>query len=197
MLNVLSGAAQRLRRDFFGRDTHVVAKDLLGKLLIRQWRKNIFIVRINEVESYVGDGDLACHAAKGKTKRNKIMFGEAGHTYVYMIYGMYYCLNVVTERKGYAAAVLIRGGTWEVRSDAHEKYSKTNQLLNGPGKLSRALHIQRAQNALDLTQSHRLYLASDGLAVSPIDIKASPRIGVAYAGKDALLPWRYYLAKDK
>lgn len=178
---------KRLERAFFARDTQVVAKQLLGKIIVRQWRKNIYVVRINEVESYVGENDRACHAAKGRTKRNEVMFNEAGHVYVYMIYGMYHCLNVVTERTGYPAAVLIRGATW-----SSEKPS-INMRLNGPGKLCRALHIQRVQNGLDLTTSDRLYVASDGVNVSPTRIKVSPRVGVEYAGKDALLPWRYYL----
>ena len=97
-----------LPRTFYSRDTHVVAKDLLGKLLVRKKDELNFIGRICEVESYVGEDDRASHASKGKTKRTEVMYGEAGHAYIYMIYGMYYCLNVATEVENFPAAVLIR-----------------------------------------------------------------------------------------
>lgn len=154
----------------------MVAQELLGKLLVRQWRGKKIVAHINEVECYVGEDDLASHASRGRTPRTEVMFGEAGYAYVYLIYGMYNCLNVVTERTGYPAAVLIRS------ADA----------LNGPGKLTRALHITRTQNRLDLTRSDKLYIVDDGFTVSPTAIKALPRIGVDYAGDHALLPWRYY-----
>lgn len=168
---------KKLSRVFYARDTHVVAKGLLGKLLVRQWRGKKIIVRINEVESYVGEDDLASHASRGRTPRTAVMYGEPGQAYVYLIYGMYHCLNIVTEKEGFPAAVLIRGAGG----------------FNGPGKLTRALHITRAQNRLDIATSDALYVADDGFAVSPADIIATPRIGVDYAGEHALLPWRYLI----
>ena len=170
----------KLPRLFYARDTHVVAKALLGKLLVRQWRGTQFVARINEVESYVGEDDRASHASRGRTPRTAVMFGEPGHAYVYLIYGMYHCLNVVTERDGFPAAVLIRGAGSFV----------------GPGRLCRGLHITRAQNRLDLTRSDQLYLADDGFVVLPKDITATPRIGVDYAGEHALLPWRYVIQSE-
>lgn len=168
---------QKLAREFYARNTHTVAKDLLGKSLVRRWRGKKLVARINEVESYVGEDDLASHARHGRTERATVMWGEAGHAYVFLIYGMHYCLNVVTERSGYPAAVLIRGaGT-----------------LNGPGKLTRYLHITRAQNQLDLAESDKLFIVDDGFKVAPRDIITTPRIGVDYAGEHALLPWRYLL----
>ena len=101
--------AQLLSQSFFNRPTLRVAKDLLGKYLIRQDEQSSCSVRIVDVEAYVGPEDRACHASKGRTKRTEVMFGPAGITYVYLIYGMYHCLNLVTEAIGFPAAVLIRG----------------------------------------------------------------------------------------
>lgn len=202
---------KQLKRTFFARDTHIVAKDLLGKLLVRRWRGQLLTGRINEVESYVGENDLACHAAKGRTKRTEVMFGEAGHAYVYLVYGMYHCLNVVTQEPGFPAAVLVRGlmslsvlpvKTNELENNSIPFSASTQRMgevnagktaLNGPGKLCRAMHISRAQNSEDLTISHKLWLADDGYKTREKSILTTPRIGVDYAGKDALLPWRYLI----
>lgn len=172
--------SKRLGRTFFARDTHVVAKALLGKILVRRVAGENFSGRITEVESYVGMDDAACHAARGRTKRTEIMFGEAGHAYVYLIYGIYHCLNIVTEEKDFPAAVLIR----------------SLDAVNGPGRLTRALKITRTMNGADLTTSQYLYLVDDGWRVAPTAIRMTPRIGVAYAGNDALLPWRYVLTQN-
>ena len=203
--------AKQLKRAFFARDTHIVAKELLGKLLVRRWRGNFLAGRVNEVESYVGENDLACHAAKGRTKRTEVIVGEAGHAYVYLVYGMYCCLNVVTQEPGFPAAVLVRGlMSWNVlpaianeSGDNSISFSAFTQkmgeanvgqtALNGPGKLCRAMHISKAQNGEDLTISNKLWLIDGGYGVGRDRILATPRIGVEYAGKDALLPWRYLL----
>lgn len=170
---------KRLPRSFFARDTHIVAQELLGKLLVREYRGKKFVVRMTETEAYIGENDLASHGRFGKTKRNTVMYGKAGHAYIYFIYGMYDMLNIVTDKKDFPAAVLIRS--------AGE--------LAGPGKLTRAMHITRKLNDEDLVISKRLYIADDGFRVLKQDIKTSPRIGVAYAGKYATLPWRYYYSK--
>lgn len=170
---------KRLPRSFFARDTHIVAKDLLGKVLVRNYRGRKFSGRITETEAYVGENDLASHARFGKTKRNAIMYGEAGHAYIYFIYGMYDMLNIVTDKKNFPAAVLIRSvGTWA-----------------GPGKLTRAMKITRQLNGEDVVTSKRLYVADDGFRVPRKDIQTGPRIGVTYAGKHAKLPWRYFYSK--
>ncbi|MDP3997832.1 MAG: DNA-3-methyladenine glycosylase [bacterium] len=189
----------KLKFDFYARDTHIVAKGLLGKLLVRQWRNKVITGRITEVESYVGINDKACHASHGRTKRNEVMFGEAGHAYVYLIYGMYHCLNVVTERENFPAAVLIRALEPVTGIDVMQQTRKGEALVNltnGPGKLTRALRIDKTLNGENLAVSDKLYVTDDGYKVSRDDIKAAARIGVDYAGKDALLPWRYYLSVD-
>jgi DNA-3-methyladenine glycosylase len=185
-----------LKHDFFAQDTHEVARGLLGKLLVRSWRDKNIVGRIMETESYVGENDKACHAAKGKTKRTEVMFGAAGYAYVYLIYGMYHCLNVVTERKGFPAAVLIRALEPMEEIDMMEKYRNTNvfsNLTTGPGKLTQALKITRALNGENLALSDKLFVMDDGLEVNQRNITTAPRIGVDYAGEDAKLLWRYYV----
>lgn len=196
---------RKLARSFYARDTHVVAKDLLGKLLVRRWRGKEIIGRILEVESYIGEDDAACHARFGRTKRNAIMFGEAGHAYVYLIYGMYHMLNVVTEKKGFPAAVLIRR-VWPAELSTTTSYGRLAErtevslaaasLLAGPGKLTRELVISRAQNGIDLVTSKQLLIVDDGFHITEGEVITSPRIGVEYAGEDALLPWRYELQSN-
>lgn len=186
----------RLDRSFFNRDTQTVARELLGKVLVRIWRRKIISGRIVEVESYVGEDDLACHAAKGRTPRTDVMYGPAGHAYVYFIYGMHHCLNVVTERRGFPAAVLFRGlepleGIDQMRTWRGEVTLR--QLANGPGKLTQALHLDRSHNREDFGRSRRLYIVDDGYKVAPDDITAGRRIGVDYAGACAFYPWRYVL----
>jgi len=185
-----------LPRSFYNRDTHEVARELLGKLVVRRWRGGLLSGRITEVESYVGENDAACHAAVGKTKRNAVMFARAGHAYVYLIYGMYHCLNVVTDAPGYPAAVLVRSLEPVAGLASMTRARQTNQpgnLTNGPGKLTQALRITRAHNALDLVADRRLMIVDDGIRVRQDAIATSPRIGVDYAGADAALPWRYFL----
>lgn len=142
-----------------------------------------------EVEAYIGKGDPACHAAVGKTERNGIMFGPGGYSYIYFIYGMYHCLNIVTEKEGFPAAVLIRGaepleGVDFMRSQYPADDS--NLMTNGPGKLCRAFGLTRVQNGLDLTGS-RLYLVDHGYEVGRIE--RSMRIGIK---KGTEKKWRFF-----
>jgi DNA-3-methyladenine glycosylase len=176
--------SHRLSTSFFARDTHRVARQLLGKLLVRELSGQKLIGRLTEVESYVGVDDLACHASKGRTPRTEVMFGPPGHAYVYLIYGLHHCFNIVTDQTGFPAAVLIRG---------LEPVAGFTGLANGPGKLTKALNITRELNRENLATSPLLYLADDGFTVNPQDIQTSPRIGVDYAGPCALYPWRYFL----
>ena len=169
---------KKLTRTFFNRPTLKVAKELLGKFLVRKIGGKIIKAMITETEAYCGPKDLACHASKGRTKRTEVMFGPAGHAYVYLIYGMYYCLNIVTEDEGYPAAVLIRA------VDAAG--------VNGPGKLCRFFKIDKTFNGEDLIKSKRLWI-EEGIKIKPEQIKRSKRIGVDYAGEYKDKPWRFFL----
>jgi DNA-3-methyladenine glycosylase len=167
----------KLDRTFFERPAFELARDLIGTILVRRFRRRILRARIFETEAYVGSHDLACHASKGRTRRTEVMFGPAGRAYVYLIYGMYDMLNIVASHVDDPQAVLIRGAFpldgWEAD-------------LSGPGKLARALRITRAQNGLELT-GDRLFLEGDP-EYTP-QIVTTKRIGIDYAKewKDALL----------
>jgi len=168
----------KLPRSFYDRDTVTVARELLGKCVVYGER----VGRIVEVEAYLGPHDLAAHSARGLTKRNAVMFGPPGYAYVYMIYGLYYCLNVVTEREGHASAVLLR---------ALEPVRGITEKTNGPGLLCRAMGIDRRLNGHDLL-SDDFFIADDG--VRDFRIVKRPRIGVEYARHWARRHLRFYIA---
>ena len=134
-------AMQKLPRAFYDRDTTIVARELLGKLLVHVERGMERVGKIVEVEAYLGPHDLAAHSSRGLTERTRVMFGPPGHAYVYFIYGMYHCMNVVTEREGHASAVLLR---------ALEPVKNVGGRTSGPGLLCRAMHIDRRLNGHDL-----------------------------------------------
>lgn len=192
---------KRLQQSFFARDTHDVAKDMLGKLLVRNIEGATLLGRITEVESYVGEDDLACHASKGRTPRTEVLFQEPGLIYVYLIYGMYHCLNFVTEKKDFPAAVLLRAiepiEGIEIMQQTTKKPTVIHKLTNGPGKVCRAMTIDRSLTNTNSVKSDELYIADDGFDVSPQDITSTTRIGVEYAGSCALYPWRYYITDSK
>ena len=181
----------RLPRAFFARPTLEVAPELLGLWLVHQLPEGRREGRIVEVEAYCGTEDLACHAAKGRTARTNVMFGPAGVSYVYLIYGMHNCFNVVTDADGVAGAVLIR---------ALEPGEGVTTGTHGPGRLGRALGIDRSHNGLDLTEETHgpLWLERrPGPLVGPeTEIARSPRINVDYAGEWAERPWRFYLSSS-
>ena len=182
-------ALKPLPRGFYGRPTVEVAHDLLGKLLVRHAPDpagEVRVARLVEVEAYLGERDAASHARRGPTPRAAIMFGPPGFLYVYLIYGMHHCMNVVTETDGVAGAVLLRAAA-PVAGFPPE----TRRPLTGPGKLCAGLGITRAANGLDLTVGDGFYLAEDG-APSPRRA-ASARIGVAYAGVWAPRRLRFYV----
>lgn len=170
-----------LSRDYFNRPTLIVARSLLGKYLVRFIDGREIAGKIIEVEAYVSHRDKACHASKGKTQRTEVMFGPGGLAYVYLIYGMYHCLNVVTEREAFPAAVLIRA----IEVDG--------VLIDGPGRLCRALQIDRTLNRIDLTTQESLWFEDRGGRILRRQIAALPRIGVDYAGTWAKKPWRFRL----
>ena len=171
-----------LPRSFYDRNTAVVAKELLGKYLIHRSAGVERIGRIVETEAYLGPHDLAAHSAKGLTERTKVMFGPPGHAYVYLIYGMYYCMNVVTEREGHASAVLLR---------AVEPVQNVEGRTQGPGLLCKAMRIDKQLNAHDL-------LSADFFIAAPrkserFTIGRRPRVGVDYAGHWARKHLRFYI----
>ncbi len=155
----------------------------------------MIVGRITEVEAYRGEDDLACHASRGRTRRTETMYGTPGTAYVYQIYGMYHCLNLVTERRDFPAAVLVRscrplrGAGIEPVPDADDAHLLTFPV--GPGRLCRYFQVTRALNGEDLVRSKNLWLADDSTRVAPTEILRASRIGVEYAGPAAAWPWRF------
>jgi len=182
----------RVNQKFFNRNTVIVAKDLLGKFLVRRIGNKIIKARITETEAYCGTKDLACHASKGLTERTKIMFGPPGHFYIYMVYGMYHCLNIVTEKEGNPSAVLIRAAEFSILNLQFSNKSQTIKL-KGPGILCRELKIDKKFNSIDITKSNLLWVEDDETKIKKSQIKKGKRIGVDYAGKWKNKLWRFYL----
>ena len=190
-----------LESNFFKRDTVEVAKNLLGKKIIRNISGNFFCAKIVETEAYIGLEDRACHSYGGNiTKRNEILYKEGGTIYVYLIYGKYNLLNIVTKNENDPEAVLIRAVEPIENIDAMSlnrfgkiykdlsSYQKKN-LTNGPGKLTIAMGIDRALNGKILSQDY-LFIEDGEYVKNIIETK---RIGIDYAGEDANLPLRYYI----
>ncbi len=170
--------ARLLNSSFFKAPTCEVAPKLLGKYLARKYRGKETAYQITEVEAYDGFEDKASHASRGKTKRNEVMFGPAGCFYVYLIYGMYWMLNIVTGPKDYPAAILIRG----------------LEEIDGPGKLTKVLNITDKLNGKEAIPENGLWFEDRGVVIPKKEIKTSPRIGVAYAGEWAKRQYRFYLS---
>ena len=170
----------RINNSFFQRDVLDVAPNLLGKKLVRKAANTTTSYLITEVEAYRGEEDLACHASKGRTARTEIMYHEGGHIYMYLIYGMYWMLNFVTDLKDTPQAVLIRG----------------IEGFDGPGKLTKNLLIDKSFYGEDLISSNRLWIENSQIS-KDFKIKTTPRIGIDYAGdtyKNKL--WRFVLEKN-
>lgn len=187
---------RKIKKDFYNRETLKVAQELLGKFLVRKIGKKIIAGKIVETEAYVGLRDLASHASRGKTVRTAPMFGPPGHAYVYLVYGLNYCFNIVTEKENYPAAILIRAIEPAEGADLMKRYRKTQKLIfnltNGPGKLCQALKIDKSINMLDLTKNI-LWVEDRGVKIKSSEIVAAKRIGVDYADKYKNKPWRFYL----
>lgn len=199
---------------FYDGDTVEIARRLLGKLLVRDWEGQLLVCRITETEAYVGRCDRACHAyGYRRTARTQTLFAPPGTAYVYLIYGMYHCLNFVTEPEGEPSAVLIRGAEPVLGTEAicRLRYGKEwaaltpyqrRNLLNGPGKLCRGLAVTRAENGLDLTRAEGLWVTDDGaslgLALPPEGrpVCQGKRIGIDYAGEAVDFPWRFYYGEE-
>jgi DNA-3-methyladenine glycosylase len=187
-----------LPREFYRRSPRVVARDLLGRVLVRDTADGRVAGRIVEVEAYDGANDPASHAFRGETARNRVMFGPPGHAYVYFTYGMHYCMNVVTGPAGRASAVLVRAlepieGLQLMRrrrglEEAGEKAD--GRLTRGPGCVAQALDLTRADDGIDLTRGP-LWIADTVSNRGGRRVVATPRIGIRHATD---LPWRYVLA---
>jgi DNA-3-methyladenine glycosylase len=203
---------KRLNRKFYNRSTLKVAKELLGKYLVNEKDGNYVSGKIVETEAYIGPDDPASHAYRGVTPRNKVMFGDPGYAYIYFTYGMHHCLNFVTEREGFPAAVLIRALEPADGIEIMKERRKTKDLkslTNGPAKLCQALGIDRTLNGADLC-SDIIYVEDRGLnhAVQargmkhmvhthgdkPTKIVATSRIGIK-EGKEK--KWRFYIANNE
>ena len=188
-----------LTKKFFDRSTIKVSKELLGKFLVRKDGRKTISATITEVEAYVGQRDLASHASRGKTERTKVMFGKPGQWYVYLIYGMYCCLNIVTEREEYPAAILIRGV----------------EGISGPGRVCKYFKINKKLNEKQANKKTGLWIEDRGIKINPVrgktsktsaapparasnevnprSIKRGKRVGVDYAGAWKHKLWRFYL----
>jgi len=193
----VSDSTCKLPRSFYERPTVEVARQLLGKYLVRNHPDGTAIGRIVETEAYVGPEDKACHASRGRTARTEIMFGPAGHAYVYFVYGFHHMLNVVTEGEDFPAAVLIRAVEPVDGIMLMKKRRNTGEprnLASGPGKLCAAFSIDRSLNGIDLCGP--LLYAYDNGEPAP-KILAKPRIGVNYSGRWKQKPWRFLIADNE
>ena len=202
-----------LNKNYFQQPTLRVAQDLLGQFIFRKINNQILVGLITETEAYCGPNDLASHASKGRTPRTELMFGEAGQSYIYLIYGMYNCFNIVTEKKDYPAAVLIRSiepikgidlmiknrfnnKKSIIHPSSRERRDQNSPTANGPGKLCQALQIDKKLNGLKLCKENKLWLQDSNLKIKPSQIVKAKRIGIDYAGSYKDKPWRFYLKNN-
>jgi DNA-3-methyladenine glycosylase len=202
----------RLPKDFYNRDTVQVSQDLLGKYLVRSYNGELLVGRITETEAYIGRCDKACHAYHYKrTARTETLFMAPGHAYIYLIYGMYHCLNFVTEAENEPAAVLIRAveplagidTIYRLRfGDKPLSSYRLKNFMNGPGKVCQGFALTKLENKLDL-ESDSLYVC-DSLEELGIErpvlpkerMCVGPRIGIDYAEEARDFPWRFWLEKE-
>lgn len=187
-----------LSQDFYLRDTVTVARELLGKRLVNMVNGLRVSGVITETEAYLGPGDTACHASKGRTARTEVMFGAGGHAYVYLCYGMHHLLNIVTGPKDTGEAVLIRAvrpmENMDIMRVARKSGGNDKHLADGPGKLCQAFHITKdTHNGLDLTTGQTIWLEPCAF-FEPEQVTVTPRIGINYAEpKDVAAPLRFVL----
>lgn len=188
-----------ITRDFFERDTPLVAQELLGKTLIRNFGDRIISGLIVEAEAYDGEQDLACHAHVGRTRRNEVMYGPAGHAYVYFTYGMHWMLNCVTGSVNYPAAVLIRALIPIEGLDIiklNRKGRPESEWSNGPAKLCQALKIDGSLNGTDICNKQNPICITEGINISTENIKITRRVGIDGVPEPWLgMPWRFVVAE--
>lgn len=194
---------RRLERSFFRRKPVIVAKELIGKYLVREIDGKKIIGKIVETEAYGGIEDKGCHVGRfGKTKRTELLFGEVGKAYVYPVYINTYCLNVVSHIDYQAGGVLFRAlepisGIEKILENLNKKENyDITKLLNGPGKICKGLKIDRSLNGEDMIEGNRIYIV-EGEKIEEDEIMATYRINIPYAGKDKYLPWRFIIKNSK
>ncbi|OHA09226.1 MAG: hypothetical protein A3B37_03355 [Candidatus Sungbacteria bacterium RIFCSPLOWO2_01_FULL_59_16] len=178
-----------ISQSFFNRSTLRVTQELLGKYLVRRTGRRTVARMITDVEAYVGFRDRASHASRGMTPRNRVMFGPAGHWYVYFTYGMHWMLNIVTGRKGYPAAVLIRG----VAAPNGGEPRQRREGISGPARLTKFFKIDKRFNGRAATRATGLWIEDRGVRIPNSRIRRSKRIGVDYAGPWREKPWRFHV----
>lgn len=183
-----------LQQPFFNRPTITVARELLGKYLVRRHRGKTIAGIITEVEIYDGFKDKASHASRGLTKRNFPMFGPAGYWYVYLVYGMYWMLNIVIRENGYPAAILIRGVNAKIDNKKHSNILQNVRMLSGPAKVTKFFKIDKKFNNKKAIQKTGLWTEDRGVKISKAQIAKSKRVGVTYAGPVwANKKYRFYI----
>jgi DNA-3-methyladenine glycosylase len=184
-----------LPRDFYEQEVTAIARLLLGKRLVRRVAGQLLSGVITETEAYRGEEDLACHAKSGYTPRTAVMYGPAGHAYVYFTYGMHWCLNTVCGAEGFPAAVLLRS-VWpltglEEMSKRRGRFAKA-QWCNGPAKICQAFFIDGSLNSVDLCTTEKGLWIEDGVEIIPERITASPRVGIQSVPEPwRSIPWRF------
>ncbi len=179
---------RRLNKDFFKRSTLKVAKELLGKYIVRKLGRRKLVGKIVETEAYIGPKDKASHAYLGKiTSRNITEYLEGGHIYIYLCYGAWWQLNITTQKEGKPECVLIRA------LEPLDKKARRKKIASGPGKLCRWLKLDKSFNGEDLTKSKRIWIEDRGENIKKEDIIATKRIGIEYAQEWAKKPWRFYI----
>ena len=181
----------KIPQKYYLQPTLKITQNLLGKVLIRKFRNKFYQGVITETEAYIGFKDKASHASRGKTKRNQIMFAKGGRAYIYLIYGMYYCFNIITEKKNYPSAVLIRSIIpIKNKQNTNNLDFTPNKLTNGPGKLCNYLKIKKTLNNQSLTSS-KIWLEDWKIKIPKNKIKKTKRIGIDYAEECKNYLWRF------
>jgi DNA-3-methyladenine glycosylase len=190
-------AASVLPRSFFARPSVEVAPDLLGCFMVRDSDEGRCVLRITEVEAYMGSMDPASHAYRGKTQRNAVMFGPAGHLYVYFTYGMHYCANTVCGEEGVPSGLLIRAGEVVEGTDLararRPRGGPDRDLARGPARLTQALALGRVDNGRDLCDGGPLTVHQRDASAPEVVVRTGPRVGVAAAWD---VPWRFWIDGD-
>jgi DNA-3-methyladenine glycosylase len=186
-----------LKEAFYTRhDVVTIARELIGKILVTEWNGEKTSGRIVETEAYNGEIDKASHAFRGMTKRTEVMFGGGGKAYVYLCYGIHQMFNIVTNKEGTPHAILIRAVEpmegIDIMLKRTGKKILDNTLTKGPGNVGKALGFHTSQCGFSL-ESEELHIVDDGFVIPDEAVGISPRIGVAYAGEDALLPYRFFV----